>query len=106
VFGGGMERATRLRQRFAALWRLLHNKYFIDELYDAILTRPLAWISERVFLRIGDRLLIDGSLDGLAALARRSAGALGRVQTGNLHLYAFLVLLGIVIALGWSWRHG
>jgi NADH-quinone oxidoreductase subunit L len=106
VFGGGIERAGRLRERFLALHRLLYNKYFIDELYDALLGRPLQWISERVFLRIGDRMLIDGSLHGLASLARRSAGALGRVQTGNLHLYAFLVMLGLVAVLAWSWRHG
>jgi NADH-quinone oxidoreductase subunit L len=106
VFGGGLERASRLRERFAGLYRLLYNKYWIDELYDAAIGRPLVWLSDRVFLRLGDRLLIDGSLNGLAGLARRSAGALGRVQTGNLHFYAFLVLLGLCAALAWSWRHG
>ena len=64
------------------------------------------WISEKIFLRIGDRFLIDGTLDGLAALAQRSAGRLSRLQTGNLQLYAFLVLAGIVGALVWSWRNG
>jgi NADH-quinone oxidoreductase subunit L len=44
-------------------------------------------------------------LNGLAALGQRSAGVLGRVQTGSLHLYAWLVLIGIVGALLWSWRH-
>jgi NADH-quinone oxidoreductase subunit L len=106
VFGAGLERATRLRERFANLHKLLYNKYFIDELYEAVLGRPLVWISDRLLLRLGDRLLIDGSLNGLADLAKRSAGALGRVQTGNLHLYAFFVLLGLVAALAWSWRHG
>jgi NADH-quinone oxidoreductase subunit L len=84
---------------------VLTGKYYIDELYEAVLGRPLNWISEKVFLRIGDRFLIDGSLDGLAALASRSAGRLSKLQTGNLHLYAFLVLAGIVGALIWSW-HG
>jgi len=105
-FAGDGSRATSVRERLVALHRLLYNKYFIDELYETVIGRPLTWISERVFLRLGDKLLIDGSLDGLAGLARRSAGALGRVQTGNLHLYAFLVLLGIVASLAWSWRHG
>jgi NADH-quinone oxidoreductase subunit L len=106
VFGKGLERAAQLRERFVGMHKLLYNKYWIDELYEAVLGRPLNWISDRIFLRLGDRLLIDGSLDGLAALARRSAGVLGRVQTGNLHLYAFLVLLGLVAVLAWSWRHG
>jgi hypothetical protein len=58
-----------------------------------------------VFLGIGDRLLIDGALDGLARLAHRAAGGLARVQTGNLHLYALLALAGAVVALAWGFRH-
>ena len=105
-YGRGGARAERLKPAFAPLHRLLSGKYYVDELYDALLGRPLAWISDRVFLRIGDRFLIDGTLDGLAALASRSAGRLSKLQTGNLHLYAFLVLAGIVGALIWSWRNG
>jgi NADH-quinone oxidoreductase subunit L len=105
-FGGNAERADAMRKRFPGLHRVLSGKYFVDEAYDTFIGRPLNWISERVFLDIGDRLLLDGSLNGLAALARRSAGALGRVQTGNLQLYALLVLVGIVATLAWSWRHG
>ena len=99
-------RATAWKPRFERLHKLLSGKYYIDELYDAVLGRPLNWISEKIFLRIGDRFLIDGTLDGLAALAQRSAGRLSRLQTGNLQLYAFLVLAGIVGALVWSWRNG
>lgn len=100
------ERAERLRPRLAPLHRLLSAKYYVDELIERVLTRPLIWVSDVVFLRLGDRALIDGTLDGLAAGAQRSAGRLGRVQTGNLHLYAFLVLLGLAGALWWSLRHG
>jgi NADH-quinone oxidoreductase subunit L len=41
----------------------------------------------------------------MATLARRTAGGLSRVQTGNLHLYALLVLAGVVAVLLWSWGH-
>jgi NADH-quinone oxidoreductase subunit L len=105
-YGDDAARAKRLKPSFEPVHRLLSGKYYVDELYEAVLGRPLAWISEKVFLRIGDRFLIDGSLDGLAALASRSAGRLSKLQTGNLHLYAFLVLAGIVGALIWSWRNG
>ena len=105
-YGNNAARATALRPSFEPIHKLLSGKYYIDELYDAVLGRPLTWISEKVFLRIGDRFLIDGSLNGLAALASRSAGRLSKLQTGNLHLYAFLVLAGIVGALIWSWRNG
>jgi len=105
-YGNDAARATRLKPSFEPVHRLLSGKYYIDELYEAVLGRPLTWISEKIFLRVGDRFLIDGSLDGLAALAQRSAGRLSKLQTGNLHLYAFLVLAGIVGALIWSWRNG
>ena len=104
-FGGGAARAERVRARFAGLHRILYDKYYVDELYDALIGRPLLWISDRVFLRVGDRWLFDGTLHGLTGLARRTAGVLARVQTGNLHLYAFLALAGTVAVLLWSWRH-
>ncbi len=105
-FGRDAVRAARAQPRLATLNRLLAGKYFVDEAYDRWLARPLYWISEHAFLRIGDRLLLDGSLHGLARLAQRSAGALSRAQAGNLHLYALFVLLGTVACLVWSFRHG
>jgi len=105
VYGGPPARAQRLQQRFAGVHRWLSGKYFIDELYQRLINRPLLWVSDRVFLRLGDRLLIDGTLDGLAALGQRSAGWLARLQTGQLHFYALLVLGGIIAALLWSWSH-
>ncbi len=104
-FGNGAVRAARMRESFPALHRVLTGKYFIDELYERLLGRPLNWISERVFLLTGDRLLFDGTLHGLASLARRTAGAFSRVQTGNLHLYAFLVIAGMAACLAWGFRH-
>jgi NADH-quinone oxidoreductase subunit L len=99
-------RAARVLTHVQPLYRLLSGKYYVDELYDAVIGRPLKWVSERVFLRLGDRLLIDGSLDGLAGGARGAAGLLARVQNGNLHVYAFLVLAGLLAVLLWSWGHG
>jgi NADH-quinone oxidoreductase subunit L len=85
---------------------VLSGKYYVDEAYDWLIGRPLYWISDRVFLRLGDQKLFDGSLHGLAALGRRTAGDLSRVQNGNLHLYALLVLVGIIASLAWTWHHG
>ncbi len=105
LYGGKAGRAERLRVRFAGLHRWLSGKYFIDELYERVIGRPLVWLSERVFLNLGDRKLLDGTLNGLGALGQRGAGALSRVQSGNLQRYVWFVLIGIVGALLWSWRH-
>jgi NADH-quinone oxidoreductase subunit L len=106
VYGGDGVRGERLRQAFPRLHHVLSGKYFVDEAYDRLIARPLFWISDRVFLKLGDRTLIDGSLHGLAALGRRTAAGLSRVQNGSLQRYALLVFAGIVAALIWSARHG
>ncbi len=106
LYSGGARRAGALKARFEGLHRVLTNKYYVDEFYDLVLRRPLHWVSEAVFLRLGDRLLLDGTLNGLGALAHRAAGRFSAVQTGSLHLYAFLVLAGIVASLVWMWRNG
>ena len=85
---------------------MLSGKYFVDEAYERFIGRPLFWISDRVFLQ----LRRPRAPRRLAARARRARArarpaVLGRVQNGNLHLYAFLVLVGIVASLAWSWRH-
>ena len=104
-FGDDARRADRLRGRFGGLRRLLSGKYFVDEAYDALIARPLYWLSDRVFLRLGDRKILDGSLNGLAALGQRTAGMLARVQNGSLHFYVLLVVVGLIFSLALSWRH-
>jgi NADH-quinone oxidoreductase subunit L len=101
LYRDGGKRADQLKQRFRRLHRLLDGKYFVDELYARLLQRPWRWLSDRVFLRLGDRMLLDGSLHGLAALARLSAAAFARVQNGSLHWYAWMTLFGLVAVLIW-----
>jgi NADH-quinone oxidoreductase subunit L len=105
LYGGSPDRVNRLQQQFSGLHRCLSGKYFIDELYERLINQPLVWLSDRVFLRLGDRFLLDGTLNGMAAIGRFSGAVLGRLQTGKLQFYAMLVLVGIVGAVLWSWRH-
>jgi NADH-quinone oxidoreductase subunit L len=99
-------RVQAIRSALRPVPALLEGKYFVDELYDRLLARPLVWLAERGLQGVGDRLLLDGTLNGLGALALRGAGWLGRVQNGSLQFYALLVLAGVVGVLGWGWRHG
>jgi NADH-quinone oxidoreductase subunit L len=106
VYRGDLALPKRLRESLSGLHWLLSGKYYIDELYENLIQRPLLWISDRVFLNFGDRRLFDGTLNGMASLANASGGVLARVQTGSLHLYVLLVMIGSFIALVWSWAHG
>jgi NADH-quinone oxidoreductase subunit L len=104
-YRGNAGPATAAARALAPAHRLLSGKYFVDELYAAVIGRPLVWISENILLRGGDKLLLDGTLNGLGGLAQRTAGLLGRLQTGSLQVYALFVMVGLVGALLWSWRH-
>ena len=106
LYAGDAIRATALRMRFAAIQRVLAGKYYIDELYDAVLGKPLLWLSDRVVLRLGDRLLLDGSLNGMAKIAQAGAGVLSRLQDGSLQRYVAFVLIGSTACLLWILRHG
>ena len=105
LYAQGPARAERLAARVPRLHRLLFGRYYVDELYDRLITRPIAWLSEVVFLRGGDRWLIDGTLHGLAALARGTAGRLSRVQGGGVQRYVLLAGLGVLVCIAWVWRN-
>ncbi len=102
VYGRGPARAERLAAHFPALHRLLSGGYYVDEFYALTVTRPILWLAARVFLRGGDQRLIDGTLNGLAALFQRAAGRLSRVQAGALQLYVLLAGLGIAACVAWA----
>jgi NADH-quinone oxidoreductase subunit L len=105
LYREGPNRADALARRWPALHRLLQGKYFVDELYDALFGRSIRRVSESAFLGIGDRLLIDGSLNGLAALARRASDRLARLETGQLQWYVLLAVAGLAASLAWVSRH-
>ncbi len=105
LYGGDAERAERLRRRLPhaasrALRQILRRRGL-----RAFHRSPLFWISERVFLQFGDRKLFDGTLHGIAALGRRRRRCSRACRTAICTL-RFLVLVGIVASLAWSWRHG
>ncbi len=77
------------------LYRFLLNKWYFDELYDAIFVRPAMAIG-RFFWRTGDQRIIDGlGPDGISARVLDVTRGVVRVQTGYLYHYAFAMLIGV-----------
>ncbi len=75
-------------------YNLLLNKYYVDQLYNFFVTRPLFWVSNNVLNRAIDSFAIDGAADG-AGLAVQTSGQIARrAETGNVQHYAFVYLLG------------
>lgn len=81
--------------------KLFFNKWYVDELYDALFVKP-TWVIGRGFFNIGDQTLINGlGPDGLANMSRKGARALSVMQTGYVYHYAFTMIVAVVALMGW-----
>ncbi len=101
LYAGRGERASALGQRFKGIYALLFHKYYIDEIYDTLVVRPLDWISERVFWKWTDIGLIDGAVNGTASLIMRVGDVVRRTQVGLIQVYAAVLVIGVVVVIGW-----
>ena len=84
----------------------MRDKYRIDELYDAVIVRPLVGVSRGLLARGIDQGLIDGvGVNGVARAFRASADSvLKYAQTGFAQSYLFVMLLGGVVLIAWLVR--
>jgi NADH-quinone oxidoreductase subunit L len=97
--------ADKLAETFRAPYDLLLNKYYVDEIYDALIVRPLGWLSTNVLWRGVDAAGIDGTVNGVADLAQDFGGQLRRLQSGNARTYGTWVVAGAVaLATLFLWR--
>jgi NADH-quinone oxidoreductase subunit L len=75
--------------------RVLNRKYYVDEIYDAVIVRPLVWLSRTVLWRAVDQGVVDGAAVNGTAKLSRGLGWLGsRLQTGQVGVYVVLFLVG------------
>jgi NADH-quinone oxidoreductase subunit L len=95
-----------LAQRFAAVYRVLVNKYGFDELNDYVFARGGRALGRGLW-RLGDALLIDGLVvNGSARVVGWFSTVLRRVQTGFMYHYAFSMIVGLLLLLGWVYYLG
>jgi NADH-quinone oxidoreductase subunit L len=97
IFVSDPEIPGRLADRLAVLYRVLWNKFYVDEIYDAVVVWPLVRFSRFVLWRGVDVGLIDGAVNGTASLMRRWSDRVRRLQTGYARVYASWLLLGTVL---------
>ncbi len=92
--------AERLSQQFSTLHQLLLNKYYVDEIYDMFIVRPVMTASTWLW-QVWDTLVIDGTVNGTAQTVQAN-GLLFRLwQTGNVQSYALSCLIGAMVILGY-----
>jgi len=76
--------ADRVAASFAGAHRVLLNKYYVDELYDALVVQPIKRTSERALWRVIDAGLIDGAVNGAGSFVNGASAILRRLQTGSM----------------------
>ncbi len=86
----------KLASAFRPIYLFLLNKWYFDELYDAIFVRPARALA-RVLWQTGDATIIDGVPNGAAALASEVAQGAVRLQTGRVASYAFTMIAGLAV---------
>jgi NADH-quinone oxidoreductase subunit L len=97
--------AARAAGRFPGLHRVLENKYYVDEIYDAAIVQPIHIVSEEGLWKTLDVRVIDGAVNGMGAAVQGGSEGLRRLQTGSVRAYAASLLLGTVAMLGYYlWR--
>jgi NADH-quinone oxidoreductase subunit L len=87
---------VRLAATFPGVYRFLLNKWYFDELYDFLFVRPAMAIARELW-KVGDTQIIDGMPNGLASLAQGGSIRIARIQTGSIAVYAFTMLIGLVV---------
>jgi NADH-quinone oxidoreductase subunit L len=86
----------KLAKSLSGPYKLLFNKYFVDEIYSILIIRPLLWISTHVLWQVVDAGIIDGTVNGVGRVARETGGELRKIQSGNARSYASWVVAGAV----------
>jgi len=94
-----------LSNRLRWAYTTLLNKYYVDEIYDAAVVKPVVTGSEKLLWRVVDVHVIDWSVNAIA----RFTAAVGRtfrlVQTGVIQSYALIFVVGVVAILAWILAH-
>jgi NADH-quinone oxidoreductase subunit L len=97
--------ARAVAERFSGLHRLLVNKYYVDEIYDAAIVQPIKIVSEEGLWKVVDVQIIDGLVNGVGESVSGGGDLLRRLQTGSVRAYAASLFFGVVALLGYLlWR--
>ena len=84
-----------------SLYRLLYNKYFVDEIYDAAIVQPIKRTSSGLLWRGMDAGFIDGTVNGVGLVVRGWSAVLRRLQTGSVRAYAMSLFFGVILVVGY-----
>ncbi len=88
-----------LAERFRLTYRILYNKYYVDEIYNVIIVRPAMMVSRYVLVGLGDGIIIEGIVNGVPALINWFGARVRKIQNGLLQRYGTVMALGLLAML-------
>jgi NADH-quinone oxidoreductase subunit L len=94
------ETPRRLAEQARGLYRLVYNKYFVDEAYEATVIQPIYRGSVKLWQDF-DAAVIDGAVNGVGNQIERGSAFLRSVQMGYVQFYALVLTLGAVVVIGY-----
>ena len=101
VYTRKKEIADKTASSVKGLYNTLLNKYYVDEIYESSVIKPILIISEKVLWKVTDNKLIDGIVNGSAKLIYYISIIIRKMQTGVAQFYALIMMIGISVALFW-----
>jgi NADH-quinone oxidoreductase subunit L len=90
---------AELAKSMKGAYTTLFNKYYVDELYAAVVVKPLLWLSSKVLWQTIDVQMIDGAVNGIARGTTEVGDNLRHAQSGNTRSYAVWVIIGALMVI-------
>ncbi len=93
--------ASSLIKRYPRIYKILLNKYYVDEIYDAAVVEPIVKMSDEVLWKSIDVVIIDGIVNGSAKIIGVISQVVRKIQTGVAQSYAVVFIGGVLFVLAW-----
>lgn len=93
------ELATKIAAKYKITYAVLQNKYFIDEIYEAVFVNPIVNFSRDILWKISDVKIIDGLINFMAEAVEKFSESLRKIQVGIVQIYAFLIIVAVSLGM-------
>lgn len=97
LYANGLDKARELGRKLSGVYKVLWNKWYVDEIYQAAVIGPVVAMSRDLLWKFFDVIIIDGIVNGSARVVGGCASALRRVQDGVVQNYALVMFVGILL---------
>jgi|WetSurMetagenome_2_1015567.scaffolds.fasta_scaffold00939_5 NADH-quinone oxidoreductase subunit L len=93
------ELPKKVGAQYPGIYKVLWNKYYVDEFYDLVIVRPTFWIANKILVGFTDAKIIEGIVNGVPKLIGMFGDKLRKLQTGYVQHYAISMAIGLFVIL-------